>query len=186
MRKLREILRLHHESGLAGRAIARSCGISAATVSEYLSRARVAGLVWPLSAELEDEEALEARLFPREGQPVKTRPQADWAALHLELRRKGVTLQLLWEEYRESHPDGYEYSRFCDLYRLWAAKLNPTMRQTHRAGEKTFVDFSGDGLTIVDSQTGECAMAPLFVAVLGAVWWRRSSSRTRIAAWTNR
>ena len=168
MRKLREALRLHFELQRSSREIAKSCQSSASTILGYLGRAKVAKLVWPLPPEMDDD-ALERLLFPREGQPAKSRPEPEFGAIHLELRRcKHVTLQLLWEEYREAHPDGYEYSRYCDLYRRWAAKLNPTMRQTHRAGEKTFVAFSGDGLTIADPLTGECQVAPLFVAVLGA------------------
>jgi transposase len=167
MRKLREALRLHFELRLSAREIAKSCQSSPSTILAYLGRAKVAKLSWPLSTEMDDD-ALERLLFPSEGQPVKGRPAPDYGVIHLELRRKSVTLQLLWEEYREAHADGYQYSQFCDLYRRWAAKLNPTMRQTHRAGAKTFVDFSGDGLTIADPLTGECQMAPLFVAVLGA------------------
>jgi transposase len=167
MRKLREALRLHFELGLSSRGIAKGCQASSSTVQGYLLRAKVAKLTWPLPPEMDDE-ALERRLFPAELHPVRSRPEPEFSTIHLELRRKHVTLQLLWEEYRGAHPDGYEYSRYCDLYRRWAAKLNPTMRQTHRAGEKLFVDFSGDGLTIADPLTGECRTAPLFVAVLGA------------------
>jgi transposase len=167
MRKLRDALRLYFELGLSSRGIAKSCQASSSTVQGYLLRAKVAKLTWPLPPEMDDE-ALERLLFPAELHPVRSRPEPDFGAIHLELRRKHVTLQLLWEEYRGAHPDGYEYSRYCDLYRRWAAKLSPTMRQTHRAGEKTFVDFSGDGLTIADPLTGECQTAPLFVAVLGA------------------
>jgi len=167
MRKLREILRLHHENKMAGRAIARSCTLSPSTVSDYLGRAKVANIGWPLPAEMDDE-ALERALFPDEGVAVPGRPEPDYRRIHLELRRKHVTLQLLWQEYREVHANGYQYSQFCELYGRWAGKLNPTMRQVHRAGEKTFVDFSGDGLTVADPRTGECQSARLFVAVLGA------------------
>jgi transposase len=167
MRKLREILRLHHENKLSGRGIARSCNLSASTVSEYLGRARVSKIAWPLPAEMDDE-ALERALFPDEGVAVPGRPEPDYAYIHLELRRKHVTLLLLWQEYREANANGYQYSQYCDRYRRWAARLNPTMRQVHRAGEKVFIDFSGDGLTIADPATGECQKAPLFVAVLGA------------------
>lgn len=167
MRKLREALRLHFELKLSSRGIARSCQASPSTVQGYLGRAKVAGLTWPLPPEMDDE-ALERLLFPSEGQPVKDRPEPDYAAIHLELRRKHVTLQLLWQEYREAHADGLQYSQFCERYTRWASKLSPTMRQVHRAGQKTFVDFSGDGLTIADPRTGECRQAPLFVAVLGA------------------
>jgi transposase len=128
----------------------------------------VAKLTWPLAPEVDDDE-LERLLFLSEKEPAKSRPEPDYGEIHLELRRnKHVTLQLLWEEYRERHTDGYQYSQYCELYRHWASKLNPTMRQVHRAGEKIFVDFSGDGLTLANPATGECRKAPLFVAVLGA------------------
>jgi transposase len=184
MRKLREALRLHFETKLSVRKIAENCGASASTIHGYLGRAKVAKLSWPLPAEMDDD-ALERLLFPVVGQSGEARPSPDYGAVHLELRRKGVTLQLLWEEYREAHADGYQYSQFCDLYRRWAAKLNPTMRQTHRAGEKTFVDFSGDGLTIADPETGECQEAPLFVAVLGAsnLTWAEPVLREDLPTW---
>ena len=184
MRKLREALRLHFELGLSSRGIGKSCQASSSTVQGYLLRAKVAGLTWPLPAEMDDE-ALERVLFPAELHPVRSRPEPDFGAIHLELRRKHVTLQLLWEEYRGAHPDGYEYSRYCDLYRCWAAKLSTTMRQTHRAGEKTFVDFSGDGLTIADPLTGECQTAPLFVAVLGAsnLTWAEPVLDETLSSW---
>jgi transposase len=167
MRKLREALRLHFELNLSSRKIAKACQASPSTIQGYLGRVAVAKLTWPLPPEIDDV-ALERLLFPCEGQPVRSRPEPDYAAIHLELRRKHVTLQLLWQEYREAHPDGYQYSQFCERYTRWASKLNPTMRQAHRAGQKLFVDFSGDGLTIADPKTGECQTAVLFVAVLGA------------------
>ena len=168
MRKLREILRLKLECGLRTRAIARSCKLSVSTVSGYLGRAQVAKLGWPLPPELDDDRALTRLLFPDEGKPVFGRPEPDYAWIHRELRRKHVTRALLWQEYREQHDDGYEYSQFCERYGRWAKTLPVTMRQEHRAGEKLFVDFSGDGLDIVDVVTGECRPATLFVAVLGA------------------
>src|SRR6185312_11954375 len=96
------------------------------------------------------------------------RPQPDWTAVHRELRRPGVTLQLLWEEHRAAHPDGYGYSRFCEHYRAWEARLSPTMRQSHVAGERMFVDYAGTTLAVIDAATGEVRTAQLFVAVLGA------------------
>ena len=167
MRKLREILRLKLQAGLSGRAIARSCNLSAGRVSGYLGRVALAKLTWPLSPELDDDVALERLLFPDEHKPVADRPEPDWAQVHRELRRKHVTKLLLWQEYRETQPDGYQYSRFCERYLVWARPLSATMRQEHRAGEKCFVDFSGDGIGVVDSRTGECRTANLFVAVLG-------------------
>ena len=167
LRKTREILRLKFQAGLSQRAIARSAKVSQSTVNDYVGRAIVAKLTWPLPPELDDE-ALDRLLFPAERHPVARRPEPDWAWVHRELRRKHVTRMLLWQEYREGEPEGLEYSQFCDRYRDWAKCLPVTMRQEHRAGEKLFVDFSGDGIEIVDRDTGEVVVAKLFVAVLGA------------------
>jgi transposase len=166
MRQIREILRLKHEGRLSCRAIARACGVGVGTVSEYLRRAQRAGLAWPLPVEL-DEAALEARLFPP-AEPGREQVPPDPVRIHQELKRPGVTLHLLWEEYREVHADGYGYSQFCEIYRRWAGKLKPSMRQHHRAGEKTFIDFSGKRPHLVDRRTGEEIPVELFVAALGA------------------
>jgi transposase len=167
MRKIREILRLKWEVGLSHRAIARSCSVGLGTVTLYLQRAREAGLTWPLPEEM-DEAALEARLLRRPRAPTGPRPQPDPAHIHQELKRVGVTLHLLWMEYLEDHPSGYRYSQFCEIYRRWAKKLDPSMRQRHRAGEKAFVDYSGKRPHIVDRRTGEEIPVELFVGVLGA------------------
>ena len=166
MRQVREVLRLKHVAGHSERRIAAAIGISRYTVAEYLRRAMVVGITWPVPAELDDS-ALEARLF---SQPfaVQERPQPDWPRLHAELRRPGVTLLLLWEEYRAGQPEGYGYSRFCDLYRDWRAGISPTMRQTHVAGERLFVDFAGQTVSIIDPITGTARQAQIFVAALGA------------------
>ena len=133
-----------------------------------MRRARRAGLSWPLPEDLSDE-ALESRLYPPPAALAKDqRPQPDWPTIHRELRRPGVTLQLLWEEHRAAHPDGYGYSRFCELYRAWEGRLSPTMRQTHVAGERLFVDYAGTTLEVIDGTTGEVITAQLFVAALGA------------------
>jgi len=166
MRKLREILRLKYERSMRHRAIARACGVGVGTVSEYVRRARKAGLSWPLPADLDDG-TLEARLFEAP-EPKRERIPPDVARIHQELKRTGVTLRLLWEEYLEIHPDGYRYSQFCEIYRRWAKKLKPSMRQVHRAGEKTFIDFSGKRPHIADRRTGEQIPVELFVAALGA------------------
>lgn len=167
MRKLREIFRLHFEMGLSARAIARSCNLSSSTVLGYIGRAKVADLTWPVVKAMDDE-ALSRLLFPNENRPMRSRPEPDFALVHFELKKKHVTKMLLWQEYREQHPDGYQYSQFCEHYNQWADSLHVTMRQHHRAGEKAFVDFSGDGIDIIDPRTGECQVAKLFIAVLGA------------------
>ena len=167
MRKIREILRLKYEVGLSHRSIARACSIGVGTVSLYVRRAREAGLGWPLPSELV-EAALEARLVDRPRAPSGPRPQPDVAHLHRELKRAGVTLHLLWVEYLEAHPDGYRYSQFCEIYRCWAKRLHPSMRQRHRAGEKVFVDYSGKKPHLIDRCTGEEIEVELFVGVLGA------------------
>lgn len=168
MRKIEEILRLKYKVGLTHREIARSCGVSAGTVSEYVTHAKAAGISWPLPAGVGGE-MLEELLFPSrtEGAGRKTEPP-DWATVHKELRRKGVTLSLLWVEYRQEHADGYSYSQFCHHYRRWVKQLHPMMRQKHRAGEKLFVDYAGQTVPVIDATTGEKAAAQIFVAVLGA------------------
>ena len=169
MRKIRDVLRLS-AGGLSKRKIAISLGVGATAAGDCIRRARRAGLAWPLPGDLGDE-ALEARLFPASAAlaAIKARrPQPDWPAIHRELRRKGVTLQLLWEEHRATHPDGHGYSRFCELYRTWEDRLSPTMRQTHVAGERLFVDYAGTTLEVIDGTTGEAIAAQLFVAALGA------------------
>ena len=168
MRKIKEVLRLKWAKELSNRQIARICGIGRPTVAEYLRRAEAAGLTWPLPAGL-DEAALERRLFPPPpALPARARGVPDWAVVHRELKRKGVTLFLLWQEYREAHPEGYQYSWFCEHYRAWQGKLDVVMRQDHRAGEKLFVDYAGQTVPIVDRTTGEIREAQIFVAVLGA------------------
>ena len=164
MRKLRDVLRLT-SAGLSSRQVAASVGIGAATVGEYLGRARRANIVWPLPDDLSDE-ALEARLFPQPlAIPQDQRPLPDWPAVHRELRRKGVTLQLLWEEHRAQYPNSYGYSRYCELYRGWEGRLSPTMRQVHIAGEKLFVDYAGTTIDIFDAATGETHACQLFVEI---------------------
>ena len=142
MRKIREVLRLRHEQGLSHREIAQSCFIGAGTVSRYLQKTAARGLRWPLPTELDDA-VLEGQLF-RRAAPGHDRARPDCAYIHRELKRDGVTLQLLWEEYALVHPQGYRRTQFCALYQQWARRLRPSMRQVHRAGEKTFLDFSGE------------------------------------------
>ena len=167
MRKIREALRLRAD-GFSGRQVAQSLSVSRATISEYFRRADLECLSWPLPADLSDAD-LENRLFPVcSGDVRRAVPQPDWAYVHAELRRKGVTLSLLWEEYRGVHPDGYGYSRYCELYTRWEGKLSPVMRQRHPAGERLFVDYAGHTIDVINPRTGEVRTAQVFVAVLGA------------------
>jgi hypothetical protein len=166
MRQVREVLRLKHVCGHSGHQIAIMLGVSRYTVAEYLRRAGVVGITWPVPPELDDV-ALERKLFtPAFGGGEPTRPQPDWSRLHAELRRPGVTLLLVWEEYRAGQPDGYGYSRFCDLYATWRGRLSPTMRQNHPAGERLFVDYAGQTVEVIDGATGEVRRAQIFVATL--------------------
>ncbi len=159
--------------------MAQSLSVGRATISEYFRRADVEGLSWPLPDDLSDVD-LEQRLFPYSpGEARGSVPQPDWAYVHAELRRKGVTLSLLWEEYRGVYPDGYGYSRYCELYTRWEGKLSPVMRQRHPAGERLFVDYAGHTVDVVCPKTGEVRTAQIFVATLGA------SSYTYVeASWT--
>lgn len=167
MRKISEVLRLKWELGRSHREIAQSCGLGLGTVSEYVRRATAAGLAWPLPEGLSEGE-LEQRLFPPPAPTGETRPVPDWAVTQRDLKRKGVTLLLLWEEYRQLHPTGYGYSSFCQHFAAWEQQRDVRMRQTHRAGEKLFVDYAGLTVPIVDPQTGESRAAQVFVATLGA------------------
>ena len=158
MRKLREVLRLRFELKLGYQQIGRSCSIGVSTVHKYLKRAEAAGITWPLPEDW-DEARVEAMVFPRreptiaEHNPARTPP--DFAAIHEQLRsNKYVTLQLLWEEYRQANPDGYRYSRFCELYQRWRSKLDVVLRQEHKAGEKMFVDWAGATIPVYDRHTG--------------------------------
>ena len=168
MRKIVEVLRLKHECRLNHRRIALSVGVSRSTVCDYLMRAAAAGLSWPLPESM-TEAQVEQLLFP--SVPViaaALRPQPDWAIVQQELRRKSMTLLLLWQEYKAAYPDGLRYSWFCQSYRLWSGKLDLVMRQEHRAGEKLFVDYAGQTVPVTERATGEIAQAQIFVAVLGA------------------
>jgi len=170
MRKLKEVLRLRFELGLGQRQIARSCSIGQGTVYEYLKRAQAAGVTWPLPEGWDDRRLEEALYGPAPRRVYESRkPTPDFAQLHEELQRhRHLTLQLAWEEYRQAHPDGYAYSRFCELYRRWRQQLDVVLRQEHKAGEKLFVDYAGDTVPIHDPQGGPQRQASIFVAVLGA------------------
>jgi transposase len=168
MRRIRELLRLKYENGLPGRVIAAALGLSKGAVNDYLQRATAAGLSWPLPEDLTDT-ALERRLFP--GPPragAQARPEPNWAYVDSELRRKGVTRSLLWQEYRADHPEGFGYAWFCDRYDTWKGRVSATMRQKHGAGEKVFVDYAGDTLDVIDPASGVATAMKLFVAAMGA------------------
>lgn len=168
MRKIKEILRLHYEHKLSNRNIGRACKISPTTVGEYINRARQKDLEFTKILELDDE-SIYKLLYPEkklEHSKIKEMPDMDY--LNQELKKKGVTIQLLWEEYRSNNPEGYSRSQFFYLYKNWSKSLHPTLRITHKAGEKMFVDFSGDKPYYIDSSTGEIIYVELFVSVLGA------------------
>jgi transposase len=168
MRNTREILRLRWGLGRSIRETARSCGVGTTTVHDAIARARAARLSWPLPPDLDDA-ALERRLYPPPGTAVRDRAVPDFATMYRELKRRGVTLELLWQEYRQQHAEnGYGYSRYCDLYRHWRGQLDLVMRQEHRAGEKLFVDYAGMPVEVIDARTGEIKTYPVFVAALGA------------------
>lgn len=165
MRKIHDILRLQ-AAGLSARQIAASVSLARSTVAECLRRAQRAGLGWPLPEAL-DEAALERQLYPPPAE-AEVRAPIDWARVQRELRRRGVTLMLLWQEYIAEQPDGYRYSRFCELFRAWQGRVDVVMRQEHRAGERLFVDYAGQTVPVLDRHTGELRPAQVFVAVLGA------------------
>ena len=161
MRKIREVLRLKWDRKLSNRETAKSCSMGRATVRDYLWRASRAGLTWPLPDELDDSK-LEMLLFPPESNSCRKRPLPDFASIHKEVKRKGVTLLLLWQEYKGEHPDGYQYAQFCLLYRKWAGAIDPVMRQQHKAGEKLFIDYAGQTIWVKDSTDGTLREAQPF------------------------
>jgi transposase len=183
MRRVREIMGLHLDAGLSTREVARRAGVAPSTMREMVKRYERSGLAWPPPAEMSDE-GLEALLYGVRGTmgPKRTMAEPDWRWIHRELGRKHVTLQVLWEEYAAAHPDGYKYSRFCELYRRWEGKLPLVMRQTYVGGEKLFVDYAGDTVTVHDRKAGPF-QAHIFVAVMGAsslsfAWATRTETMT--------
>lgn len=170
MRKIKSMLRLHHECQLSQHQIAKSLGLSVGVINKYLKRAEGAGLSWPLPSELDNEEALRKKLNPIKPTSL-SKPifkDIDFACIHHELKRKGVTIQLLWEEYTQNTTQSLSYSHFCLLYRQWRGTQPQSMRQYHKAGDKAFVDYAGLTIDIIDSDSGEIRAAQIFVGVLGA------------------
>ena len=157
--KIREVLRLKFAADLSNRQIAARCGVSHSTIGQYLRRAQEAGIGWPLPEALSESE-LEQRLFvepQRLAGKAHPRVVPDWAHIHQQMRRKGVTLMLLWQEYKEQHPEAsYQYSQFAHHYRQWVGTLDVVMRQTHTAGEKLFVDYAGQTVPVIDQHSGKC------------------------------
>jgi transposase len=168
VRKIRDVLRLHHQAELSNRAIARTCKVSNSTVGEYLARAEQAGLGWPLPDDLSEAE-LQKRLFPEKEiatSPIRSVP--NWEDLHRELAKRGVTLTLLWQEYREQHPDGYGFTQFRVHYQEWNRAHTNSMRLPHKGGEEMELDYAGMTLPITNPETGEITQAQVFVATLPA------------------
>ncbi len=187
MRKIKEVLRLRFELRLGQREIARACSISQGAVHNYLKRAAAAGIAWP-TPEGWDEQRVEQALFG-EQQVVKRLPEQvlpDFPNLHSQLQQhRHLTLQLAWEEYRQVHPEGYGYSRFCGLYQRWRRKQDVVLRQVHKPGEKGFVDWAGATIPVHDPITGEIWPASLFVMVLGmsSYTYAEATRDQQLAAW---
>ena len=167
MRKIRELLRLRFDSGLSQACIAVSIGCGPTTVSQCLKRHSATGLGWPLSADLDDEQ-LESALYPNPGKNTRDKPSPDWKYIHQELRKKSVTRQLVWLEYKGENPDGYQYTQFCNRYNQWKKTVDLPFRNTHQAGEKVFVDYTGQTIAVYDPREGGVRYAQIFVGVLGA------------------
>jgi transposase len=180
MRKIKDILRLRHAAGLPYRGNANALNIGYGTVVDYLNRAQRAGLGWPVPEGLHEHD-LGRLLFPTQAVTGQRRfAEPDFPEVFQELKRKGVTKLLLWQEYRQRHPDdGYSYAQFCHRYRVWLGCQQRSMRQLHRAGEKLFVDYCGPTLPIVNPDTGEYRQAQVFVAVLGASNYTFACARSR-------
>ncbi len=169
MKKITEVMRLKFESKLSNRTIAGACKVSNSTVGEYLKRAEAAGVSWPLG-EIGEEE-LYKKLFPEQKAVPSEReyPMPDWEAVQKEKRLKGVTLQLLWREYKEKYPKGYQYSQYCEHYQRWKkSQIEPSKHIEHTGGEEMQVDYVGLMIPITNPETGEISKASVFVATLPA------------------
>jgi len=168
MRKVKEILRLALEVGLGAREIGRSLSVAHPTVLRYLEQAKQQSLTWAVAQPLDDVALQRLLAGPKATCASADRPQPDYEKIHRELKRKGMTLQLLWQEYKEAHPSGYQYTQFCEHYHRFAQKLDYSLRQIHKAGERLFVDYAGQTVPLIDPRSGEIQVAQIFVAVLGA------------------
>lgn len=161
MRNIREVLRKKIVVGLSNRSIAKSCSIARSSVSKYLERAKEAGLTWLKIEEMSDEE-LEL-IVDHKKAAKEAHAMPDWSYIHKELKKKSVTLQLLWDEYKSENTNGYQYSQFCQNYQNWRLVLDLPMHQEHKAGEKMFVDYCGQTMPVTDKQSGEIHQAEIFV-----------------------
>jgi transposase len=186
VRDIRTILRLTHEHGLSVREVAERLGVGKTTVSTYLLRAREAGLsCWPLPPGHDDDAVLERRLFHRMGRPPQDMSEPDWSTVAREVKRKGVTLTLLWQEYRAAHPDGYGFTWFCERFAAFRQRAHPTFRNRHAAGEVMQCDYAGQTVPVIDPGTGAVMPAQIFVAVLGAssLTFALASASQRLPDW---
>lgn len=185
MRKISEILRLRYELKRSYRDIASGLKLSISTVSDYLARAKGAGINWPLPPELTEQD-LYNKLFLPANNAKKYKPLPNWEEIHQELRKKGITLQLLWREYRVQHSDGLGYSQFCNYYSAYKKTINPVMRQIYKAGDKTFVDYAGMKMEWIDSN-GEVFTAEIFVGCLGAsqLIFAEATATQQLPDWLN-
>jgi transposase len=167
MRKITELFRQRYQLKRSYRDIAKSLNISVSTIYDYLNRAKIAGINWPFPEEL-SEQQLYDQLFLPVPRTCRQRSEPEWEYIHKELRKKGMTLRLLWREYRQQYADGWGYSQFCLQYQLYKKTITPVMRQIHKGGEKTFVDYAGMTVPWIDITTGEIHQAQIFVGALGA------------------
>ena len=176
MRKIKAILRLHFEAKLSQHQIANSVQLSVGAVNKYVKRAVEIGLSWPLPPEYDDEARLQVLLKSiNKKEAAKARHAIDFAYIHQEMQRKSVTLQLLWEEYQSTAEKSISYNHFCLLYRCWKKTQPKSMRQTHKAGDKAFVDYAGQTVDIIDPDTGEVRAAQIFVGILGLLTYPAES-----------
>ena len=182
MRKIRETLRLKFDRKRTNREVATACNMSPSSVSDVTNRFKASGLGWPLPEKLTDE-ALELKLYPPTYDESEEKHVPDWAVVHNERKKsKNVTLRLLWEEYASEHPHGYQYSWFCKRYKNWRKTVEPVMRQTYHFGEKCFVDYAGETMSVVDPKTGEVNDVQIFVGTLGASNYTYAEARPKPTA----
>jgi transposase len=180
MKKIKEILRLKHEAGLSNRAIAGACKISNSTVGEYLRRAEAAGIGWPLG-ELSEDEVYQKMFGEQTPLPEKAKLLSDWEEVRKELRKKGVTLHLIWIEYIEKYPDGYKHYQFEEYYRRWKkTHCEPSMHNSHIGGERMQVDYAGLKMRVTNPETGEISQVPVFVAEPLFYWMLGFSLASRL------